>query len=77
MATLLSVLIIMLVLLVILFIKNKINYKIQIQWVDEVYNDKISEDSVLEWSMIPEYTVSLLDPFLWKYKPLKEYLKIS
>lgn len=77
MVTLLSVLSIMLVLLVILFIKNEINYKIQIQWVNEVYNDRISEDSELEWSMIPKYTDSLLNPFLWKYKPLKEYLKIS
>lgn len=77
MVTILSVLFIMLVLLVIFIIKNEINYKIQIQWAHEVYNDRISGDSELEWPMIPKYNESLFNPFLWKYKPLKEYLKIS
>ena len=67
----------MLVLLVILFIKNEITYKIQIKWIDEVYNDRISENGVLEWTMIPSYNKSLFNPFLWKHKPLKEYLKIA
>lgn len=77
MVTFLSVLFVLFVLLAILFIKNEINYEIQIKWIDEVYNDKISENSVLEWSMIPSYGKSLFNPFLWKYKPLKEYLKIA
>ena len=75
MVTFLSVLFGMIVFSVIFLIKNEINYKIQIQWIDEVYNDRIGEDSVLEWSMLPGYTGSLFDPFLWKHKPLKEYLK--
>jgi hypothetical protein len=60
-----------------LFIKNIINLKIQLRWINEVYNDRISGEGVLEWPMIPDYKKSLYDPFLWKHKPLKEYLKIA
>ena len=77
MTAFLSFLFITLLCCVVLFIKNIINLKIQLRWIDEVYNDKISGEGVLEWPMIPGYDKSLFNPFLWKHKPLKEYLKIA
>lgn len=61
--------------LVVVLIRNEITYKIKTAWVSEVYESQTKGDKSLDWEDIPSYEVVLFNFLLWKYKPLKEYLK--
>ena len=58
-------------------LKNEIVYRIRKRWIDEIYDSQVNGDGALEWGHLPTYDQTFYNPFLWKYKPLKEYLKIS
>lgn len=58
-------------------LKNEIVYHIRMRWIDEIYDSQVDGDGALEWRHLPTYAQTLYNPLLWKYKPLKEYLKIA
>lgn len=59
---------------IVMFIKNEFTCKIQIGWVNDVYNNQVNGDGTLDYSDIPTYMSTLFNPFLWRHKPLGEVL---
>jgi hypothetical protein len=69
-----TVLCIIQVFLFVMLYRNSLTEKILIEWCNEVYENRVNGDSSLDWSDLPTYSKVLFNFFLWRHKPLKEYL---
>lgn len=68
----LAILLTVFVLCVVAFIKNEINYRIRLKWIEEIYKDA-------DWfelrKKLPEYGTTFRDLTLWKYKSFNSYIE--